>query len=118
MTSITQISDKFAAIMNPYGKVYLEENVSELKTFKRILKYIAYGGIFLCIGGLAFFYAWSRKTTRKLPTGEGFQIYVEIGNLKCSKIEGTIMSGYPYTPPYSFLDTLLKRTFLCVNYDR
>jgi len=52
----SQIDDRFAVIINPFGEAYPELNRNDLATFKSIKNYIANGGIFVNTGGLAFFY--------------------------------------------------------------
>jgi hypothetical protein len=48
---------KFSALVNPFGELYLEEDAANLANFRRIKNYIQDGGVFVNVGGLAFYYA-------------------------------------------------------------
>jgi len=51
---------KYAIIINPFGEIHLDENIRTLSTlYNRVLKYIQEGGIFICTGGIPFYYVWN-----------------------------------------------------------
>jgi len=56
--NIGQISNRYSAIINPYGETYPEEELIELITFNKIKKYIINGGLFLNVAGIPFFYGF------------------------------------------------------------
>lgn len=54
----SEISNKFALILNPFGEVYPEKDFQERIVFDIIKNYVADGGLFVTTGGFAFFYGW------------------------------------------------------------
>jgi len=64
--SVSSISDKYALILNPFGEEYPETDLNKLSSFNKIVEYISKGGVFVCAGGLPFWYAW---LTPKTPNG-------------------------------------------------
>ena len=54
----SQISNRFALILNPFGEAYPEKDLDERIIFDVIKDYVADGGIFVTTGGFAFFYGW------------------------------------------------------------
>ncbi len=56
--SISALTDKYIAVINPFGEEYPECDLNTLPTFKKISTYIEKGGIFVCAGGIPFWYAW------------------------------------------------------------
>jgi hypothetical protein len=103
---VSEISSKYAAIINPYGEEYPEEEMLTLKTFERIKRYIFNGGIFLCAGGLAFFYGYDFKTGRDVPLADELVLY-----MPHPVIPNAFTPQHVYPPIYSLNDTLLKRNF-------
>jgi hypothetical protein len=61
-TSATQISDRFAIILNPFGEEYPEIDKPNLTTLRRIVRFVKEGGIFVNVAGLAFYYSWDGKS--------------------------------------------------------
>lgn len=59
---VSEISNKYVAILNPYGEGYPEEDFLYNTSFRRIREYVRNGGIFVNIAGLAFWYACDIKT--------------------------------------------------------
>lgn len=56
---VKQLSNKFAVIINPFNEIHLDENRRTLSTlFNKIFKFIQEGGIFVCTGGIPFYYVW------------------------------------------------------------
>jgi hypothetical protein len=72
-----QISGKYVAIVNPYGEYYPEEDLVELKTLKSIKKYVFNGGVFVNVGGIAFFYGYDAVRRREATLAKELDIYVE-----------------------------------------
>ena len=56
--SASEISNKFALILNPFGEAYPEKDFRERIVFDMIKDYVADGGLFVTTGGFAFFYGW------------------------------------------------------------
>lgn len=56
--SASEISNRFALIVNPFGEVYPEKDFQERIVFDIIKSYVADGGLFATTGGFAFFYGW------------------------------------------------------------
>lgn len=84
--SCKEISNRYAVIINPYGEVYPEEDLFNFKTFNRIKEFIENGGIFVNVGGFAFYSGWDIKTKRgPIPIAEVYQFYG--GEIKENRIE-------------------------------
>jgi hypothetical protein len=64
----SEISSEYAAIINPFGEIYLEEDRRTYKTYEKIKEFIADGGIFCCTGGFPFYYYWDHITGLPLDT--------------------------------------------------
>jgi hypothetical protein len=107
--SIGQMSDKYSVIINPYGEVYPEVDPITLVSFKSIKQYIRNGGIFVCAGGLAFYYCWDAKTRRRVFLSKEIQPLVP--KLVPALAQNILMPLSVYPPFYSIVDTLLKRNF-------
>lgn len=57
--SVSQISNKYTIIINPFGEIHLDENNRTLNTlYNNILNFIKEGGIYVCTGGIPFYYIW------------------------------------------------------------
>lgn len=103
---VSEISNKFATIINPYGEEYPEEDLLTLKTLERIKEYISDGGIFLCAGGLAFWYGFDFRMGREVPLAGEPTVY-----FPHPTIQGGLIPQQTYPPTYSLLDTPLKNNF-------
>jgi hypothetical protein len=57
----TEKFEKYSMVINPFGGVYIEEDIGNLKTLSRIKKYIDNGGIFINGSDLAFWKPWDSK---------------------------------------------------------
>ena len=64
----SDISSKYAAIINPFGEIYLERDGRNFVTYDRIKEYVAEGGIFCSTGGFPFYYYWDPITGRRIDT--------------------------------------------------
>jgi len=108
--TISEINDRFVAIINPYGEVYPEEELLTLKTFERVKKYISDGGIFLCAGGLAFFYGGDiRSPGRNVALADELQVYIPLPSPPFPA--GALQPQNTYPPMYSLTNTLLQKSF-------
>lgn len=54
--NLSDINDKYDAIINPYGECYPEKDILEKISFKMIKKYVKKGGIFVNISGCPFWF--------------------------------------------------------------
>jgi hypothetical protein len=84
--SCKEISNKYAVIVNPYGEVYPEEDLFSFRTFNLIIEFVKNGGIFVNVGGFAFYYGWDIETKRgPIPIADVYQFYG--GEIKENRIE-------------------------------
>lgn len=66
---IKQLSNKYAIIINPFGEIHLDENRRTLYTlYNKIFKFIQEGGIYVCTGGIPFYYVWHEILGDKFDT--------------------------------------------------
>lgn len=63
-------------IINPFGELYLEEDLANLKTLKQIKDYIENGGVYVNVGGLAFYSNWDPKLKEQGFTGSPVETYM------------------------------------------
>jgi hypothetical protein len=77
MISPTQIDNSYCIILNPFGEIYPEEDISRRKSFFRIKAYVEEGGIFINASGLAFYYMFDTRSGRRFITGEPLETTVE-----------------------------------------
>jgi hypothetical protein len=54
----SEISNRFALVLDPFGEAYPEKDFQERIVFDIIKNYVDDGGIFATTGGFAFFYGW------------------------------------------------------------
>ncbi len=74
--SASQISNRYSAVINPFGEVYPEIDIKKKVIFSIIEDYIFTGGIFVCAGGFPLFYGWDVKNKgEKIPLVEG-EVYL------------------------------------------
>lgn len=122
--SIEEITDEYAAIVNPYGETYPEKSIlnPRLGTFEEILSYVSNGGIFVCAGGYPFFYAYHPETERQVPMAEyltGYKGVITESNVDSPQTAGgdmdlirASMTLQPVDiPGLSLTDTLLNERF-------
>jgi len=60
--------DRYTAILNPYGGVYPEMDLSDLSILNKILDFVEEGGIFINIADIPAYWAYSKKLSRKIDT--------------------------------------------------
>lgn len=84
---------KYPVIVNPYGGVYPENDISTLESLQRILEYVRKGGIYVNIADIPFFYAfdknlkrriWTTPTISPLTEAVSFQSLIVVKKLKIS----------------------------------
>jgi hypothetical protein len=75
----TEISSKYAVILNPFGEIYLEEDKRNFVTYEKIKEFIAGGGIFCCTGGFPFYYYWDQTTGLPIDTTPKTRITTSTG---------------------------------------
>jgi len=114
LISVSQINGKYAAIINPCGEVYPEEELLTLKTFDRIKKYLLEGGLFLCAGGLAFFYGGDlRAQNRMVALADELPIYIPVPLTPQTppNLRGALEPAQLYPPRYTLVETPLRKNF-------
>jgi hypothetical protein len=70
----SEISSKYAAVINPFGEIYLEMDRRNFLTYEKIKEFVANGGIFCCTGGFPFYYHWDSTTGLPVNTTPGTRI--------------------------------------------
>ena len=58
---VTSKFEKYSAILNPYGSVYPETDLSNLETLHKILEYVNEGGLFINVADMPFYYAYNNR---------------------------------------------------------
>jgi len=93
----------FTVVVNPFGELYLEENLANLDSFRKIKDYIKRGGVFVNTGGLAFFYALNPKPPGiETLTGPPISTY---------EIKETTLIPIGWPDQSSIVDSFLFREF-------
>lgn len=59
---------KYPIIINPYGGVYPENNLSSLQSLNNIFFYVRRGGIYVNIADIPFYYAYDENLKRRVDT--------------------------------------------------
>ena len=106
--NIDQLTDKYAVVINPYGEVYPEREPISMTSFGKIKDYIGSGGIFVCAGGLAFYYCWDSRMHHSVILAKMLQSYFQIGN---SSGQNVLVPRFSYPPEYSLIDNPLHDHF-------
>lgn len=75
----SEISSRYAAIIDPFGEIYLERDRRNFQTYEEIKKYLADGGIFCCTGGFPFYYFWDSVTGFPVDTTAKTRISSQAG---------------------------------------
>lgn len=75
---LSEISDKFDAIINPYGECYPEKDILEKASFKKIKEYVKKGGIFVSVAGCPFWFNWNKLSLGSPSTAK--EVYGISGN--------------------------------------
>jgi hypothetical protein len=109
LISIDELTDKYAVVINPYGEVYPDRDPILISSFQKIREYIRRGGIFVCAGGIPFFYCWDSRTRQRITLSKILQAYVQIGQNNLG--QNVLVPQFFYPPLYSLLDTLVNEHF-------
>lgn len=59
---------KQGIVMNPYGGVYPENDLSKLESLETIFDFVQNGGIYINIADIPFYYAFDKKLNRRVDT--------------------------------------------------
>lgn len=59
---------KYPVVVNPYGGVYPEIDISKLQALEIIFEYVNKGGIYVNIADVPFYYAFDKKLNRRIGT--------------------------------------------------
>lgn len=107
-------SKKYSMIINPFGSHYIEEDFTNLKTFRKIKDYIHWGGVFVNTWNIAFWESWNSIENKKFHTSSGVESYL----LKTSPLTieefnraSSEVALLPIISGSSLLDTLLQKEF-------
>lgn len=73
LISVSKISDEYSMIINPFGGSYIEEDLTNLKTLKKIKDYINNGGVFINSSDLAFWHSWHSERAVEGLTSQGVE---------------------------------------------
>lgn len=104
LITIDQLSDRYAVVIDPYGEVYLERDPILLYSFQKIKEYVSRGGIFVCAGGVAFFYCWDSRTQHRITLSKIVQPFVQVQ-------QNIFIPQFFYPPSYSLVDILVNEHF-------
>jgi len=116
ITDLT-MKNEYSIIVNPFGELCLEEDITNLKTFQRIKEYIKRGGVFVNTAGLAFFYMLNPKTKIEGLTGPMLHTYSGRALTKPAKEDANTYESSIFLQPIvipddsSLIDTWLYKNF-------
>lgn len=68
LVTISHSFDKYVAILNPYGGVYPEPDLTNLTGLKKIMNYVKDGGVFINVADIPGYWAYDKKIKRKVDT--------------------------------------------------
>ena len=102
----SDLSSKYAAVINPFGEIYLEKDRRNFLTYEKIKEFVADGGIFCCTGGFPFYYYWDSVTglpvdttpKTRITTATGVQDIRLFFDSLVTKDFGAIITNDPSTP--------------------
>jgi hypothetical protein len=107
----------YDVLINPFGERYLESNVGNMQTLRQIKQFVQEGGLFVNVGGLAFFYMYNPESEIEGLTGALFEYYIGGVNTQL-EYRGTTGAYKPSTvlEKNVYLDAASTReTWLFVN---
>lgn len=87
--------NQYSIVVNPYGGVYPEKNLTELSSLNLIFDYVRKGGIYINIADIPFYYAFDNNLNRRVDT--------------------TPLAG-DFSQVRSFLQTILTKKLHCFVY--
>ena len=70
-----QVSNAFDVLVNPFGERYLESDIANMQTLKQIKEFVRKGGVFVSVGGLAFYYMYNPQSKIEGLTGSMLELY-------------------------------------------
>ena len=85
-------------MINPYGGVYPEEDLSTLVSLDRVFDFVRTGGIYINIADIPFYYAFDKKLNRRIDTTPFSKIVSAPSELQVQRL---------------FIDTLLTTKLHC-----
>lgn len=102
----SDITSKYAVVINPFGEIYLETDSRNFVTYEKIKEFVADGGIFCCTGGFPFYYYWDSVTglpmttapKTRITTTAGIQDIVLFFDSLVTRDFGAIITNDPATP--------------------
>jgi hypothetical protein len=102
----SDLSAKYAVVINPFGEIYIEKDRRNFLTYEKIKEFVADGGIFCCTGGFPFYYYWDPVTGLPVDTtpktritkATGFQDIRLFFDSLVTKDFGAIITNDPPTP--------------------
>lgn len=66
LTKVTSKFEKYSAILNPYGSVYPETDLSNHETLRKVLEYVNEGGLFINVADMPFYYAYNNRIKKRV----------------------------------------------------
>jgi hypothetical protein len=106
----SDICGKYCMVINPFGGSYIEEDIANLITLKRIKRYIKNGGVFVNTKDLAFWRSWNSLDRKQGITSPGVKNFiVDTGKQKIDKYiqKNTKLPLQPIISGHSIIDTWL-----------
>jgi hypothetical protein len=107
-------------LINPFGERYLESDVANMRTLKQLKQFVRDGGVFVNVGGLAFFYAYDPRSEVEGLTGATFEYYIggvsnqlEYRGITGNYKPATILEREVYVDASSTRDTCLYANLGC-----
>lgn len=68
LVTIDKSFDKYVAILNPYGGVYPEPDLTNFVGLKKVMSFVREGGIFINVADIPGYWAYNTKIKRKVDT--------------------------------------------------
>jgi len=109
LITIDQLDEHYTLIINPYGEVYPERDPLFLSSLQRIKEYTSNGGIFVCAGGVPFFYCWDSRTRHRITLAKVLQAYAPVGQNAAG--QNVLIPQFFYPPLYSLTETPVNEHF-------
>jgi len=107
LTNVRSQFDSYAALVNPYGGVYPEDDLKEFSTLSKIVTFVREGGLFVNVADIPSFWAYNSTLHRRLVSAE--TIFGEVQ-------DGSTVRLLQYKPPD--LSPLLKQLGLHVFFTK
>lgn len=68
LINVVKNFDSYNAVLNPYGGVYPEVDLTRLETLGKVLAYVSEGGLFVNVADVPCYYAYNSLLKRRLDT--------------------------------------------------